>query len=72
MVHAVLGAVGEAQAAGGDVALDDLLQTRLVDGDVAGLEGLDLLRVVVDADDMVAHIGETRPADQPDVAAAND
>ena len=71
LVHAVLGAVGETQPAGGDVALDDFLQTRLVDGDVAGLKGLDLLLVVVHADDVMADIGETRPADQPHVAAAD-
>ena len=43
----------------------------LVDGDAAGVEGLDFGCIVVDADDVVADFSKTHCGDQADVAAPN-
>src|SRR5256885_1136241 len=63
---------GEAEAAVGAVAGDHLLQARLVDGHAAGVEQLDLARVLVDAHHVVAAVGEAGAGDQADVAGADD
>jgi hypothetical protein len=63
---------GEGEALLLHVVLDHLLQARLVDRDLAALEGLDLGFVVVDADDVVAAFGEAGSGDQTDVAGADD
>ena len=44
----------------------------LVDRDLAVLEALDLVRVDVDAVDLVAELGEARRGDEADVAGADD
>ena len=49
---------------------DDLLESRLEDRDLAGLEPLDLGRIDVDADHVVADFGEAGAGDQADVAGA--
>ena len=68
VIDAVLDAAGEAQALRGDVAIDDFLEARLVDRDLAGLERLDFARVVIDADDVVADFREARAGDETDIA----
>jgi hypothetical protein len=68
-----LGGVGrEAQPPGGGIADDELRETGLVDRDPALAESRDLLRVDVEADDVVAEVGEARAGDQADVAGADD
>ena len=63
---------GEREALLGGVALDDFLEAGLVDRNLAALERLDLVDVGIDADDVVAVLGETRSDDQADVARADD
>ena len=54
-----LGVVGgEAQAAGGQVAGDQLLQPRLVDRDLAPVQRRDLVGRQVEPDDVVAQVGQ--------------
>ena len=57
---------------GGNVAMDDFFQARLVDRNLAGLKRLDLARVVIDADDVVADIGKTGAGDETDVTGTDD
>jgi hypothetical protein len=49
----------------------DLRQARLVDRDAAVVEHADLLRVHVQADDVVAHFGQAGAGDQADVTGAD-
>ena len=51
---------------------DQLLQARARRWDAARLQQLDLGRVVVHADDLVADFGEAGAGDQTDVAGADD
>jgi hypothetical protein len=55
-----------------DIAIDDLVEARLVDRDLSLLQSLDFLFVDVDADDIVAEVGEARAGNQADVACADD
>ena len=66
------GVGGEVQPAGGVVGLDHRLQARLVDRDHAAIEPIDLGRVDVDADHVVADLGQARAGDQADIAGAED
>ena len=67
-VRDAFGGIGrEPQPALGHVALDQLVEARLVDGHLAAIETLDLARIDVDADDLVARIGEARSGDQSNV-----
>ena len=59
---------GESQAAAGDVAPDHVLQTGLVDGDAAAVEGLDLAGIDVQTHHVVADLGEAGTGDEADVA----
>jgi hypothetical protein len=54
------------------MVLHQLGEAGLPDGDVAPLEALDLLRVDVDAPDVVAELREACRGDQADVARADD
>src|SRR5439155_13325786 len=55
-----------------DVAIDDLVEARLVDRDFSLLQRLDFFCVDVDADDIVAEISEACAGNQADVACADD
>src|SRR5438552_14001231 len=55
----------------GDIAMDDLLETRLVDRHLAGSQGFNLAHVVVDADNVVADIGEAGTCDKTDVTGTD-
>ena len=55
-----------------DVALDEHVEAGLVDRDLALLQALDLARVDVDADDVVAGFRQAGARDQADVAGAED
>jgi len=68
-----IGKIGaELQPSLGDVAIDDLVQARLVDRDFPLLQRVDFLGIDVDADDIVAEISETCAGNQADVACADD
>ena len=58
----------ELEAPGREVALQQVVQPRLVDRRLAALEHLDLALVDVDAQHVVADLGEARARDQADVA----
>ena len=62
----------ESQAAGGDVLFNEVLEARLVDGDVPGLQQVDLLFIIIDADHFVTHFSETGARDQSDVSRTDD
>ena len=55
------------QAAGLDVVGDQLLETGLEDRDPAGVQRLDLARVLVDADHVMAEIGKADPGHKTDI-----
>jgi hypothetical protein len=59
---------GEAEPAALDVAGDQPVETRLEDRHDASLEGVDLARILVDADDVMAEVGKAGAGDQPDIA----
>ena len=54
------------------VAADQLFEARLVDRNPAALQRPDLGRVLVDADDVVAVLGEARARDQSDIPGSDD
>ena len=58
----------EVQAARGDVALDHRLEAGLVNGHAAARQDLDLERVDVEAQHVVADFGKAGPRDEPDIA----
>ncbi len=62
---------GEVQAAGGDVAADHFLQARFVDRNAAFFEDADLFRIDVQAEDVVAHFGQTGATDQTDITGTD-
>ena len=66
------GVGGEREPPLAQVALDDRVEARLVDRDLAALERGDLVGVLVGAHDLHAELGEARAGDEPDVAAADD
>ena len=63
---------GEAQSTCSGVVSDQLLQSRLVDRNAAGVERRDFLLVEVETDHFVAKIGKTGARYQPHVSAADD
>ena len=67
-----LGQVGrEAQPAALGIGLDQGLEPRLPDRHHAGVEAVDLARVLVDAGHLVAEIGEAGARNEPDIAGAD-
>ena len=59
---------GEEQALLAHVVGDDLGEARLEDRDLAALQGRDLARVLVDAGDDMAEVGETGAGHQAHIA----
>ncbi|CAO4144681.1 hypothetical protein LPLAFNJD_LOCUS1752 [Methylorubrum aminovorans] len=62
----------ESEASGADVLGDEGVEAGFVDGHAALVEGFDLVGILVDADDLVAEIGEAGARDEADIARAND
>jgi hypothetical protein len=62
----------ESQALFGAVAPDHLLQARLVDWNASALQCPDLGRVFVNANDVVAVLGQASACHETDVAAPDD
>src|SRR5262245_60552610 len=59
---------GEAEAAGSDVLLQHLIETRLVDGGFTPAQHIDLALVDIHAQHVVTNLGETGSRDQTDIA----
>ena len=72
MIDALLGAGGEAEALGGDVFLHEGFQAGLINGDLAGEEGLDLAGIIVHADDVMADFGEAGACGESDITRTDD
>ena len=70
-IHAFLGAGGEVQALGGDIAVEKVLEARFVDGNFSSAELLDFFRVVIDANHIVADLGEASARDETDISGSN-
>ncbi len=62
---------GEGQPLLALVPADQFLEPGLVDRDLAALQQAHLDRVLVDADDVVAVLGQAGPGHQSDIPAAN-
>ena len=60
---------GEAQAAALDIGFDQRVQARLPDRHPAILEGIDLVRILVDAAHLMAEIGEAGARHEADIAS---
>lgn len=52
--------------------MDHFLETGFVDRHFTSLQRFDFPRVVIDADNVVAHVGEASAGDKTDVTGAND
>ena len=63
---------GEGQPASASVARHQVVETRLEIGDLAPREASDLVRILVDADDVDAEFRETGTGDQPNIAGSDD
>src|SRR4029434_3676299 len=58
VIDAVFDGIGEAEAPGGDVAMDQFFDARFINGDYTTLQHVDCALVVVDTDDVVADFSE--------------
>ena len=72
ILHRLVVGGSEAQPPGLVVAPHDLLQARLVDGQDALLQVVGLLLVTIQADDVVAQVGQASAGDQAHVADTDD
>ena len=61
----------EVKPAGGDIAADHLEQPGLMDRDVAAHEDTDLFGIHIDADNVIANLGQTGATDQTDITGSN-
>lgn len=66
------GLCGELQRPCGDIAFDHRREAGFVDGDIALLQPVDLARIDIHADHVMADIGEAGPGDKADIAGAED
>ena len=62
---------GEGQAARLGVRRHHIVQPGLEDRDAAGLQGLDLARILVDADHLMAELRQAGAGNQPNIARAD-
>ena len=67
MRHALGGVGGEHEAPGRVVLPDHVLEAGLEDRDLPGLQPLDLGGVDVDAEHVMADLGQHRALDKPDI-----
>jgi len=68
MANRLGGIGGKAQTPAGMVAHHHGLEAGLVDGDLTGIEPIDLTSVDVHADDVVTDLGKAGTGDQPHIA----
>src|SRR4051812_11388777 len=62
----------EMQTAGGDVAFDEWLETRLVVGNLAAFQLRNFAGIDVETHDVVAELGKTGAGHEPDIAGTDD
>ena len=62
---------GEMQAPGGDVAFDHLLQAGLINGYAAFIQDADFFSVQIQAQHVIANLGQAGAANQTDVTGAD-
>jgi hypothetical protein len=67
MLNAIFDAVSKAQPARGNVAMNHFLQAGFVDRYMTALQRVDLSLVVVNADNIMANIGEASTRHQADI-----
>ena len=67
MLNAIFDAVSKAQPARGNVAMNHFLQPGFVDRYVAAPQRVDLSLIVVNADNIMANIGEASTSHQTDI-----
>ncbi len=72
VLHALRRIRGEFEAPGVGIALDERIEPGLVDGHLALVQALDLAGVDIDADDVIARLGEAGARDEAHVAGAED
>lgn len=63
---------GEGQPASASVARHQVVETQLENGDLTPRKASDLVRILVDADDVDAEFRETGTGDQPNIAGSDD
>ena len=68
--HRLVGVGGEVEPPGGMVLLHQLLEPGLVDRHAPGLQPLDLGLVDIDAEHVMADLGQHRPLHQPDISGS--
>jgi hypothetical protein len=68
MLNAIFDAGSKAQPARGNVAMNHFLQAGLVDRYMTIPQGVDLSMVVVNADNIMADIGEASTSHQTDIS----
>src|SRR6516225_4626999 len=71
MVHSVLNAAGETQPARRDIPMNYFFKPRLINRHLTGLQLFDLLCVVIDANDVMANIGETGAGNEANVTGTD-
>ena len=69
--HRLFDVGGETQAAGSTIALYQLGQTRLMDGDTAVIKDADFLGIQIQAHHMVADLGKTSTGNKADIAGSD-
>src|SRR5688572_6057172 len=70
MVHSLLRGSRELQAFGFDIALDERIEARFVDGNDALFQAFDLFVVDIDAKHVVAGVRKAGTGDEADVTGA--
>jgi hypothetical protein len=70
-IDTFLGAGCEMKAFGSDIAVQKVLKAGFVDGNFSGAELLDFFRVVIDANHIVADLGEASARDETDISGSN-
>src|SRR6516164_6984232 len=71
MLNPVFNAVGEAQAARGNITMNHLFQAGLIDRYLTTPEGVDLSLIVVYADDTMTNVGKASTGHQTNIARTN-
>src|SRR5437868_11638091 len=72
ILHSFLNATGEVQSLRRNITMDEFFQSRLVNWNFARAQSFDFSDVIIDASDVVAHLGKTGAGDEADVSRTDD